>query len=685
MGENIDKEFLDKINAVIEKNMANEQFGVSELADEMNMSRSNLLRKVKKETRLSVSQLINQARMKRAMEFLRSSSMNVSEVSVQVGFNSLSYFIKCFREYYGYPPGEVGKRTGEEKEPSPENLPTDAPSRKRTWLIAAAAVVILVVAAGFYYRSTWTSPAILEKSIVVLPFKNDSNDSSNVYLINGLMETTLNHLQKIKDLKVISRTSAEKYRNTPKSIPEIAKELNASYFVEGSGQKIGDQILLNIQLIEGPTDRHLLSRQYRRETKDIFELQQEIAKSIAEEIKVIVTPDEEKRIEKVLTKNMEAYDLFLKGIELSEKPGPGNLEKSIALFDQAITKDPKFAMAYASATMVFYYLDAFQVEKKYGDQMARYADNAWLNDPTQAECVFAKALYYVHKKEYKQAVPYFEKALEYNPNSMLILNFVTDFYTNYLPNTVKYMEYALKSVQLEATSKDSVTTSYNYLRLGNALMQSAFFDEASAYIDKAERYFPKNAYVGYIRAFILFGKNKDCKQTQVLLEKEFRKDTMRIDILQDIGNVCYQMRDYKNAAHYYRMFLRQRESRKLDVYPNLDLRISTVLAATGDIKKAEELQKKYKHYAENDFTSYKPLLLSAYFMHIGDNTKAIEQLKLFAKEDNYLYWVLLLKDDPDADKIKSDPEFQKVVGEIESRFWNNHKKVKQMLEEKSLI
>ena len=105
---------------------------------------------------------------------------------------------------------------------------------------------------------------IAKKSIAVLPFINDSNDSTNVYIINGLMESTLNNLQKIKELRVISRTSVEKYRNNPKTIPEIARELNVHYLIEGSGQKIGDQILLNIQLIEAPSDKHLWSEQYNR-------------------------------------------------------------------------------------------------------------------------------------------------------------------------------------------------------------------------------------------------------------------------------------------------------------------------------------------------------------------------------------------------------------------------------------
>ena len=125
-----DTEFLNQLTATIEQNLANEQFGVSELADALNMSRSNLLRKVKKATNLSVSQLINQQRLQQGMELLRKGSGNVSEVAHRVGFSSTSYFIKCFREYYGYPPGEVGRRP-QETEPVPVALPPTQESNRK--------------------------------------------------------------------------------------------------------------------------------------------------------------------------------------------------------------------------------------------------------------------------------------------------------------------------------------------------------------------------------------------------------------------------------------------------------------------------------------------------------------------------------------------------------------------------
>ncbi|GHN00542.1 hypothetical protein WSM22_20310 [Cytophagales bacterium WSM2-2] len=675
-------DFLSQVTAIIEQNLANEQFGVSELADALNMSRSNLLRKVKKESKLSVSQLINQVRLKHAMEMLRNSSLNVSEVSHQVGFNSTSYFIKCFREYYGYPPGEVGKR------PETEPIPMTNSNQGRNIMIAAIAGLLVLTVGVLYIYKVWpfTPRPTLEKSIGVLPFKNESNDSTNVYLINGLMESTLNNLQKIKDLRVISRTSTEKYRSTAKSIPEMAKELNVSYFVEGSGQKIGNQILLNIQLIEASSDRHLWSNQYQRETKDIFQLQQEIAKNIADEIKAIITPEEEKRITKKPTENLAAYDLFLKGLNLQAARGDANLLKAIEFFKQAIEQDHEFAMAYAEVAICYYYLDIFQATKKYTEEISNYADRAILYDSKLGESLVAKGIAYMSRKEYNEAVPYLEKALEYNPNSASVLGFLTDFYGIYMPNTGKYLQYALKGVQLDIASLDSVTTSYTYLRLGNALIQNGFVDESLKYVDKSLVYNPNNPFSRHLRAFILFAKKGDAKYTRELLITEFNKDTSRFDILQDIGKISYFMRDYKGAYQYYKRFLRIRESKQLDVYRHENLAIAFVLAQVGLKEKSEELSKNYKEFMEADKSIYRHLGLSAYYTYVGDQKNAIEHMKLFSQEDNVQYWIILfLEGDPMMDQIINNPEFKKYFNDTKLRFWKMHDALKKGLEEKRLI
>jgi len=686
----IENDFLSQLTAVIEENLADEQFGVSELADRMNMSRSNLLRKVKKLTNLSVSQLIREVRLKRAMNMLKTSSSNVSEVSLQVGFSSTSYFIKCFREYYGYPPGEVGKRDAAELNAISENRPLiiaeDNGKRKRNRIMGSIAVIV-ALAFGFVAYYNWPSSKTppLEKSIAVLPFKNDSNDSTNVYLINGLMESTLNNLQNIRDLKVISRTSAEKYRNTSRSIPELAKELNVNYIVEGSGQKIGNQILLNIQLIEAASDRHLWAKQYKREAKDIFELQQEVAKNIAQEIQAIITPEEEKRIEKKPTDDPVAYDLYLKGRDLFYQSTGESLNKAVPYFEKAIERDNEFALAYADAVMTYYYLDIFQTERKYTSQISSYADKALLYDSKRAESLIAKALYYIHKKEYELAVPYLEKALEYNPNSGLVINFLSDFYNTHIPNTAKYLEYALRGVRLDSTAQDSATMSYKYMHLANAFIQAGFVPEALATINKSLAYDPDNPFSKWIKTGILFVRDKDARQTRERLLDLLNEDTTRFYILHEVAKAFYAARDYKTAYVYYKKFIHIRETQQLDVFHYGDLTIAIVFGKVGQPEKAGKFVKSFKLYADGDRTIYKHLNEAVYYAYTGDQQKAIEQLTLFSKEDNIQYWVLLLENDPLVDTLRDLPAFRKVMQDIKTRFWDNHKKTKAMLEEKGLL
>jgi TolB-like protein len=189
------------------------------------------------------------------------------------------------------------------------------------WAIIAVAVICLAIftySSDFFNRKSAPDSMgeIVDKSIAVLPFKNESSDSLNLYFVNGLMESALNKLQKIGDLRVISRTSVEKYRNTNKGIPEIAEELNVNYLVEGSGQRVGDQVLLNIQLIEASSDQPIWVEQYNREVRDVFALQNEVAKEIATAIKAVVTPAELKQIEKKPTENLLAYDYYLQALDL---------------------------------------------------------------------------------------------------------------------------------------------------------------------------------------------------------------------------------------------------------------------------------------------------------------------------------------------------------------------------------
>jgi TolB-like protein/AraC-like DNA-binding protein/Tfp pilus assembly protein PilF len=678
------EDFITHITGIITERIGDEQFGVSELAAAVNMSRSNLLRKIKKSTGLSASRFIRQVRLEVAMDMLKEELHTVSEVSYRVGFGSTSYFIKCFREHYGYPPGEVGNRKAESKETKAVNTNAHSfPTRTAAAVIAILAVTVLVYA---FWTTGNENPLQTEKSIAVLPFKNESSDSSNVYFINGLMESTLNNLQKIEELRVLSRTSVEKYRYANMSIPEIASELNVNYFVEGSGQKVGDQVLLHIQLIEASTDQQVWAAQYSRNVSDVFSLQNEVARKIADAIQVFVTPEEMERIGKAPTENLAAYDLYLKSRDPIFTGTTEGFEEAIELLQQAIELDPEFALAYADIAISYYFLDLYQTEKRFTDEINMNADKALLYDSRSDISLMAKAFYYMHTEEYRLALPHLEKALEYNPNSSVVIQTLSDFYARITPNTSKYLEYALKGLQVNSAANDSTSQSYTYLHLSNAFVQSGFVDEAIKYVNKSLEYNPENYYAPYMKAYILYARDLDIEQTRTILLNELSKDPARLDILQEVAKIYFYEENYERAYHYYEQFTEAREEQGLNIYPQEDLRIAVTYEKMGMPDKAAAYAASYAEYCEEDQSIYKGASMAVLYAYQGKYDLAIEQLNAFAVHDNVQYWLILFMDkDPIMKPLIDNPEYQAAMQRIKDRFWDNHAKLRTSLENEGLI
>ena len=679
----IKNEFLKKVILKIEENLADEQFGVSELAEEVNMSRSNLLRKVKSITSLSVSQLMRQVRLQKAKELLKDNSFTISEVSYKVGFNSTSYFIKCFKDEYGYPPGELGKIMGEEIEKEMEDV--QGSRRVPVWSLILAATLAFAVFI-FIWLQPKSAPEPLEKSIAVLPFQNDSNDSSNVYIINGLMEAILDHLQKIEDVRVVSRTSVEKYRHNPKTIREIGEELDVNYFVEGSGQKLDDQILLTVQLIEAPRDQHIWSERYNRKAEDIFQLQTEVAKNIADQIAVIITPEEEQRIDKIPTEDLVAYDYYLKGLEYSREETREGLYEAIDNFEKAIGQDPDFAHAYAYIAVCYYYLDIYQANKQYREEINTYADKALFLDAELPESMIAKALFYMQDTQYELAVKYLEKVLVYSPNSGWISNFLADIYTNYLPDTEKYMKYALRASRLNMGAQDSTTASYTYLHLSNALAQTGFLGEAEENIKKSLAYNPDNLFSEYLYAYIRLAQTKDMEKTKQLLLQALAKDTTRLDIIQEVAKVCFYLGDYDQAMGYYDDFIAIKKAEDLKIFQSENAKIGYVMEKVGRFEESAKYFAAFKEYADNDKSIYQNLSLSVYYALHDKDDLAMKHLKTFSDQENYQFWIVLfLRDDPLIAGLKNHPEFDEVMDKIDDKFWMQHKQTRAILEDEGLI
>lgn len=681
---NIESDFLDKVISTIEENLADEDFGVSELADLLGMSRSNLLRKVQKLTDLSVSVLIRQARLHHGRQFLRSDALTVSEVSYKVGFNSVSYFTKCFREQYGYPPGEEKTKFSDVRPKSSEGGIKGATSKK--WLIPIALIAAIILVIIFFPKREESKFPTLEKSIAVLPFKNDSGDSSNVYIINGLMEAVLNNLQKIEDLRVVSRTSVESYRNGTKTIAEISEELDVMYVLEGSGQKVGDNILLTVQLIEAPKDDHLWSRQYRRSTSNIFELQADVAKDIAQEIEVYISPDEIKRIEKLPTENAQAYDYYLRGIAIMNDIFIADFSEALEYFEMSVKEDPDFALAYANMAICHYYLDFLLSQKLHSKEINELADRALLLDPELFPSQVAKGLFYLQDDQYELAAEYFEKALEYSPNSASANNFLSEIYNLYLPNTKRYLTHALRALKLDKTNTDSTLTSISFLHLSNALAQTGFFDEAEVFVKRSIAFDSNNLFSQYLYPYIKMAQGNDLPTTAALLVDVLAKDSTRLDVVMEVAKMYYVMGDYEIAVQYYDAYTEVKEKFGLSMFDPEEMKIAFVLDQMGRAEEAKKHLSTYKAYAENDKSIYRDLMLSSYYAYIGDVEQGITYLKKFSEQRDYFYWlVMMIEDDPVMKLLSEHPDFKPTLQKIEDQFWESHRETRRMLEEEGLL
>jgi tetratricopeptide (TPR) repeat protein len=296
----------------------------------------------------------------------------------------------------------------------------------------------------------------------------------------------------------------------------------------------------------------------------------------------------------------------------------------------------------------------------------------------------AKALDFTNKREYRQAVPYFERGLKMDPGNGLILHFLVEFYSVHIPNPEKHLQYALLKVKNDIPITDSVTAGFNYFHLSNALFETGFIDESFTYINRSLAYDPKGYFSRYFRAFVQYAKTNDAAKTKEILINEWKRDTTRFDIRQEIGKMAFMMKDYNEAYRYYRPFIETRKVLQLDLYRHEDVRIALVFARMGFTAEAESLMRSFREYAENSQTMYKHLHLAMYYAAIDERERALEHFTLFSKEDNFHYAVLWLDGDPVMDSIKDDDRFKSAKKEIETKFWKTHQSIEVSLHKEAL-
>src|SRR6266581_4361313 len=223
--------------------------------------------------------------------------------------------------------------------------------------VAIALLVLAAIAAAFVFllrRPMRSVMAIAEKSIAVLPFENLSSDKENAYFAEGIQDEILTRLSKIADLKVISRTSTQHYQSAPKNLPEIARQLGVAHIVEGSVQKSGGAVRVNVQLIKAANDSHLWADTFDRKLTDIFSVESDIAKAVADQLRAKLTGQEEQVITAKPTDNIETYDAYLRGLAYTLKslPTTANALGAQKYLREAVRLDPKFALAWALFSFV---------------------------------------------------------------------------------------------------------------------------------------------------------------------------------------------------------------------------------------------------------------------------------------------------------------------------------------------
>ena len=307
-----------------------------------------------------------------------------------------------------------------------------ARSIRRTRVTLAAAVLLIIGAsAAVIFLSVRTQNPISnlaapEKSIAVLPFENRSEDKANAYFADGIQDEILTRLSKIADLRVISRTSTRYYKSAPENLPEIAQQLGVANILEGSVQKSGDTVRVNVQLIKAASDSQLWADTFDRKLSDIFSVESEVAKAIADQLQAKLSGQEEQVIAAKPTENVEAYDAYLRGLAYSSKGvnTPANALSEQKYFREAVKLDPTFALAWALLSYVDavgYFTTTLQATSVLREETRQAAQTALSLQPNLGEGILAQGYYhYACLKDYDTAVRYFEQARQFLPNSSQI-------------------------------------------------------------------------------------------------------------------------------------------------------------------------------------------------------------------------------------------------------------------------
>ncbi len=520
-------------------------------------------------------------------------------------------------------------------------------------IVAAIAVTLFQPKAG-YMSSTNT----VKYSIAVLPFKNMSTDNENEWFCDGVTEDILTYLSKVSGLRVISRTSVMQYKNTDKTIPEIAKELGVSYLVEGSVRRQNNQVLITAQLIRA-NDEHMWSENYNENLNDVFKIQQEVAKKIVDQLKIHVSPDEEKALNTAVTTNLDAYELYLRGRGIADTRTKENLEKSIELYQEAIKLDPQFAEAYAeiaNSYMLLHPYSNLDISEAI-DKAKLYVDKALIINPNTVRAFTVLGSIFYYEENWDKAKENFEKAIAINPNDATAHHHFAIYYRD---NPDHDIENLLKEIN-EAQRLDPLSYPINDVKL-NALLQNNKIEEAQKHFMKTIFFYPagrREDFEGLLNSLI----NKDLSELIYSYEHVLNEHPNNPDF-------HYTLSDYYNGIFNDKRMSLQHAKKAFELEPSSAAFARRYIYALYDNKQFEAAKKFLDEdvFLNLNDSIIKTIMLQDYYAYQGLNREALiynEKLKAIDLDTYYFQKAWLYSRMGDAKstyEILKNPNFHRDDG-----------------------
>jgi TolB-like protein/Tfp pilus assembly protein PilF len=491
-------------------------------------------------------------------------------------------------------------------------------------LIAFTVLVAMIAAALFVFQLVRSKrepdslvATISNKSIAVLPFDNLSRDPDNAYFCEGVQDEILTRLAKVADLKVISRTSTQRFKSAPADLRDIAKQLGVMHILEGSVQKANDQVRVNVQLINAMTDAHLWADTYDRKLTDIFAVESDIAKTIAETLQARLTGSEKHLMAKTPTANPEAYELYLKGRFFWNKRTGAGLRKAIDYFNQALAKDANYALAYAGLADSYLLLPVFGAaaprdsipQAKAAARKALELDDAL----AEAHSSWGRILS-GYDFAFDQAIAEFERAIELNPNYATARHWLSNTPLAARADFDRAFVEGKHAVELDPLSM------INNADLGNTYFYARRYEEAVSAVRKAIEIDPRSHVAHYYLG----------------------------EILQQKGQSAEAMAEYEKAV-------------ELDEDPQALALLGQAYARSGKRKEAEQILARLTEEAKTRYVS--AYCLALMYLGLGEKEHAMEALELSYGEGsgNDIYSIRV---DPMLDELRKDARFEALAEKV---------------------